>query len=577
VTERVLFVVLARGGSRRIPGKNLLEVGGIPLVGHAVRVGRLSADRLAGGPHHIVCSTDDDAIARVASAWGASVLERPAELAGDDVLSVDAVRHALIASESAGPFRTVVLLQPTTPLTDPDDVVAAVETHRRTGDGVVGVTQSHPVWWHARADRDGEPFRTIADDADPDTLLLSGSVYVASAAVIADGRPLVEPGVTRMRIVAHERSVDIDEPVDMAVASALLDARPLRTVSIGDRMLGDGRAFVIAEAGVNHDGDPEVAHRLVDAAVAVGADAVKFQTFETDRLVSPGAPRARYQQDAADETDQAALLRGLALPASAWPALQAHATERGIVFLSTPFDDASADLLDGLGVPAFKVGSGDLTDLPFLARLARRGRPMIVSTGMADMVEVAAAVDTIRAAGDPPLALLQCVSSYPADPADADLRAIETMRRAFAVPVGWSDHTLGIETALAAVTLGAAIVEKHLTLDRGRPGPDHRASLEPDAFRSMVDGIRIVESAVGDGRKQRTAAEADTAAVARRSLRWLSDLPAGTVVEADHLVALRPADGLPPSTWTRLVGRATRQAVRGGSLVRLDDVDDAGR
>ncbi len=332
--------------------------------------------------------------------------------------------------------------------------------------------------------------------------------------------------------------------------------------------------FVIAEAGVNHDGDVATAHRLVDAAADVGADAVKFQTFDPDALAAVGAPKAAYQEAAGElAADQRAMLRRLALPDDAWSALQAHARDRGIGFLSTPFDDRSADLLDALDVPAFKVGSGELTNLPFITRLAGRGRPMLISTGMADMVEVAAAVDAVRAAGDPPLGLFHCVSSYPAAAADANLRAIETLRRAFGVPVGWSDHTPGIETALGAVAIGASLIEKHLTLDRDAAGPDHRASLEPDGFRALVAGIRSTEASLGDGRKRPVDAERDVAAVARRSLHWRRDLAAGATIGPDDLVALRPGTGLAPGRSTDLVGRRTASPVGGGQMVRGSDIE----
>jgi N,N'-diacetyllegionaminate synthase len=266
------------------------------------------------------------------------------------------------------------------------------------------------------------------------------------------------------------------------------------------------------------------------------------------------------------------MLARLALRPDDWPALQAHANDKGILFLSTPFDDASADLLDRLDVPGFKVGSGELTNLPFLGRLARKGRPMIVSTGMATMPEVAAAVDAIRATGLEDLALLHCVSAYPAASSDANLRAMATMRAAFGLQTGWSDHTPGIDLPIAATALGAAIIEKHLTLDRSRHGPDHAMSLERDAFAAMVRAIRTAESAIGgDGMKRPTDAEREIAAVARRSLHWARDLVAGAVIEEDDLVAQRPGTGLSPARTVDLIGRHTARAVVGGDLVREDD------
>jgi len=266
------------------------------------------------------------------------------------------------------------------------------------------------------------------------------------------------------------------------------------------------------------------------------------------------------------------MLARLALPDDAWSGLQAHAVDRGLVFLSSPFDDASADLLDRLDVPAFKVASGELTNLPFLARLARRGRPLLVSTGMADMVEVAAAVDEIAGAGDPRIALFHCVSAYPADPSDANLAAMDTLRHAFHVPTGWSDHSLGLELPIAAAALGADLIEKHLTLDRTRPGPDHRASMEPDDFRAMVAAVRAVRGSIGSGAKTPAEAELPVAAVARRSLYWARSLTRGTPVGPDDLVALRPGAGLSPARTNDLIGRRTARSVSAGTLVRAEDL-----
>jgi N-acetylneuraminate synthase/N,N'-diacetyllegionaminate synthase len=576
VTDPVLFLVPARAGSRRVPGKNLRLVAGIPLVGHAIRIARLTAAGLPDGPHRVVCSTDDEAIAATARTWGAEVpFSRPAELATDDATSVDVALHALAWFEANGVrFRAIALVQPTSPLTDPADLRAAVERFDRSvGRGVVSVTSAHPAAWHVGIGPGGGD-RIVTIGGDDGGLLLTGAFYVVDPSTLRKTGRFVEPGRTVGLPVAPERSVDIDRETDFVVAEAAAAARPIRPLTLAGRALGAGRTLVIAEAGVNHDGDPERAHRLIDAAADTGADAVKFQTFDPDALAAPGAPTAAYQRAGGETTgDQRAMLLRLALPVESWPALQAHATERGVVFLSTPFDDASADLLDRLDVPAFKVGSGELTNLPFLRRLARRGRPLLVSTGMAEMVEVAAAVDAVAAAGDPPVALFHCVSSYPADPATANLRAIPTLRNAFGLPTGWSDHSLGIELPIAATAIGASLIEKHLTLDRNAAGPDHRASLEPDAFRAMVAGIRTVEVALGSGEKTPDPTEQAIAAVARRSLHWQRSLDAGAAVSSDDLTALRPGTGLSPARWDDLVGRRTTRPVTAGRLVDVEDVE----
>jgi N,N'-diacetyllegionaminate synthase len=345
-----------------------------------------------------------------------------------------------------------------------------------------------------------------------------------------------------------------------------------RAVEIGNHGIGVGhRCFIIAEAGVNHNGDVEMAKRLVDVAAQAGVDAVKFQTFRAERVISPLAPKAEYQVRAtgADET-QLEMARRLELPFDAFRTLFAYCREKNILFLSTPFDEESADFLAELGVCAFKIPSGEITNLPFLTHVACKRKPMIVSTGMAYLGEVETAVRTIEQAGNASMVLLHCVSNYPADPADINLRAMQTMVAAFGYPVGFSDHTLGSEVSLAAVALGACVVEKHFTLDRGLPGPDHRGSLEPQELVGLVDAVRAVEAALGDGRKQPAASEANTAAVARKSLFAARDIPAGTTLSADAIAIMRPGTGLSPALRSSLVGRTARVPIAAGTLLAVD-------
>ncbi|MEA2479172.1 MAG: N,N-diacetyllegionaminate synthase [Thermoleophilaceae bacterium] len=334
-------------------------------------------------------------------------------------------------------------------------------------------------------------------------------------------------------------------------------------VEIAGRAIGPGEpVYVIAEAGVNHDGDVDRALALVDAAAAAGADAVKFQTFDPAALASDGAPLAEYQQGRVEAESQRAMLDRLALGEDDFRRLAGHARDRGVAFLSTPFDEGSAELLERLGVPAFKVGSGELTNLPLLASLARRGRPLLVSTGMATIDEVGAAVRAVREAGSPPLVLLHCLSAYPAPADQANLRAIGTLREAFGVPVGWSDHCLELEPTLAAVALGAVVVERHLTLDRTAAGPDHSMSSEPPELAELIRRIRVVEAALGDGVKRPQQAELDTRAVARRSLVATRDLAAGERINAGDVAIKRPGGGLEPRELERLVGARLALAVR---------------
>jgi N-acetylneuraminate synthase len=334
-------------------------------------------------------------------------------------------------------------------------------------------------------------------------------------------------------------------------------------ISIGP----DEPVFVIAEAGVNHNGDPALAHRLVDVAAECGADAVKFQSFEVDSLVTRAAPMAGYQRNnTGSDASQHAMLQALALPAALQRELQDHCRERNIVFLSSPFDHGSLELLLKLGVPALKMPSGELTNEGLLRAMARSGLPLLVSTGMATLEEVATALRWIEEEDNQQVVLLHCLSSYPADPAEVNLRAMGTLERTFDRPTGYSDHTLGIAVALAAVALGACALEKHFTLDHGMEGPDHAASVEPGELQALVSGVRQVRASLGDGVKRPQPSEQSTAAVARKSLVAARYVPAGTVLGADMIAVKRPGTGLAPASLPELVGRRTRRAFAEGEL-----------
>jgi N,N'-diacetyllegionaminate synthase len=337
-----------------------------------------------------------------------------------------------------------------------------------------------------------------------------------------------------------------------------------------DKIVDPARTFIIAEAGVNHNGRMDLAEKLIDTAWEAGADAVKFQTFKAEKLAAPNAPKASYQVETTGGGEtQHEMLKKLELPPEWHQELMAYALKKGILFLSTPFDEESADLLESLDLPFFKIGSGEITNEPFLKYLAAKGRPLLLSTGMSYLNEVIEAVEVIRQGGGTRIALMHCVSNYPADPADANLRALQTMRKATGLPVGYSDHTPGIEIALAAVALGACVVEKHFTLDRRLAGPDHRASLEPNELRRLVHSIRNVEQALGHGRKEPALSEADTAQVVRKSLVAARDMPAGTCLTEPLIAIKRPGTGLKPSLRSELVGRTLRVPIQEGQLFQL--------
>jgi N,N'-diacetyllegionaminate synthase len=331
------------------------------------------------------------------------------------------------------------------------------------------------------------------------------------------------------------------------------------------------RCTVIAEAGVNHNGDPDLALRMVEVAAQCGADVIKFQTFRASALATAHAPKAAYQiarTEAAESQRQ--MLERLELDESAYRELVQAAARAKLEFLSTPFDEASADLLAELGVERFKIPSGEVSNHPLLRHIARKRKPILLSTGMCTLADVEGAVAALRDAGCDELTLLHCTSSYPAPHADVNLRAMETLRRAFGVPVGLSDHTEGIAVATAAAALGASVIEKHFTLDRRMPGPDHAASLEPDELAQLVRAIRQVEAALGDGIKRPMPSELDVRRVARKSLVAARDLAAGTTLEAAHLCAKRPGDHISPAELDRVVGRVLRTSLRADEPVEWD-------
>ena len=327
---------------------------------------------------------------------------------------------------------------------------------------------------------------------------------------------------------------------------------------------------------MNHNGDISLARQQIHAAAQAGADTVKFQSFSAEKLVVAGTPTAAYQKTNSGDTDQMAMLRRLELSEPMHRELAAFADSLGIEFMSTPFDEEAADMLVSLGVRRIKVPSGELTNHPLIAHVARKGLPLIISTGMATLEEVGDSLAVIertrREVGlDGPLAdaltLLHCTSNYPTELEDVNLRAIQTLGSTFGVPVGYSDHTNGILVAVAAAALGAHVVEKHFTTDRTLPGPDHQASIEPREFAEMVRQIRAVGRALGDGQKVPRASELPVRELVRRSIVAARDIPANRIITADDLALRRPGHGLPPAEILNVVGRRARITLVGGTLV----------
>jgi len=332
------------------------------------------------------------------------------------------------------------------------------------------------------------------------------------------------------------------------------------------------KTLIIAEAGVNHNGDLALARQLIDVAADAGADLVKFQTFSADRLVTTYASKADYQTKTSDAGEsQHAMIHRLELTRDMHEALIAHCRSRGIQFFSTGFDPESIDLLVELGLDRFKVPSGEITNLPYLRHVGRYGKPVILSTGMATLGEIEAAIDVIEQAGTPraSITVMHCTTEYPTPMAEVNLRAMQSIHAAFGIAVGYSDHTSGVEVAIAAVAMGASVIEKHFTLDRSLPGPDHKASLEPEELKAMVAAIRNIEIALGDGIKRLTQSEAKNKPIARKSLVASRAIKAGEIFSAQNITTKRPGTGISPMRWDEVMGRTAPRDFVADELIEL--------
>ena len=320
------------------------------------------------------------------------------------------------------------------------------------------------------------------------------------------------------------------------------------------------KVYIIAEAGDNHNGDFKTALKLVDVAKRAGADCVKFQTFVTEEIISKYAEMAEYQKkNTGKEESQFEMVKRLELSFDEFRKIKEYCDRVGIQFLSTPFDLKSVDFLNELGVPFFKIPSGEITNYPYLIKIAHTGKPVVMSTGMCEPDEILAAINVLEKNGSGEITLLHCNTEYPTPLKDVNLYAMRTMKKMFGKKVGYSDHTKGIEVPVAAVALGACVIEKHFTLDKNMPGPDHKASLEPDELGRMVKNIRNIEIALGDGVKRVSESERKNIAIARKSIVARRNIQEGEILTEENLAVKRPGTGINPMQWMEVLGtRAVR-------------------
>ena len=341
------------------------------------------------------------------------------------------------------------------------------------------------------------------------------------------------------------------------------------------------RTFIIAEAGVNHNGSLEIAKKLIDVSSLAGADAVKFQTFRASKLLTASAEKVRYQlENTGTNEPQLEMLEKLELSSEMHRELLSYCQKKNIIFMSTPFDEASVDLLDNLGMEIFKISSGEITNKPLIQHVASKKKHVFLSTGMSYLGEVEKAIGWIddiwnKLDKRPQLTILHCVSNYPAKTEDVNLNALRTMGMAFGLPVGYSDHTMGIDVAIAAVAVGARVIEKHFTLARDMKGPDHKASIEPNELKDMVHAIRNIEKAMGDGIKKPAKSEISTKKIARRSLVAARDIKAGKSLLSEDILIKRPGIGIPAEFKDKIVGMQLERDISVDSIIRWEDLKRA--
>lgn len=330
------------------------------------------------------------------------------------------------------------------------------------------------------------------------------------------------------------------------------------------------RVYIIAEAGVNHNGSIEIAKQLIDAAVQAGVDAVKFQTFKTESLVCKDAKKAEYQTETTDKAEsQFEMLKKLELTVDMHKELIEYCKQKNVAFLSTPFDLESIDLLEQLGMEVYKIPSGEITNYPYLRKIGHTGKKVIMSTGMSSIEEVRQAVKVLRENGSKEVVVLHCNTEYPTPMSDVNLKAMLTLKEELGLEVGYSDHTKGIEVPIAATALGATVIEKHFTLDKNMVGPDHKASLEPEELKQMVQAIRNIEKALGDGKKEPSQSEKKNIQVVRKSIVAKCDISAGETFSENNITTKRPGTGINPMNWEKVIGKKAKKNFKVDELIEL--------
>jgi len=563
-------IILARGGSKAVPKKNIKKLAGKPLIAYTIEAALKSKlDR-------VIVSTDCKEIAEVSRRYGAEVpFMRPAKLATDTAHSRPVLVHAINYLEKTEkyPVDIVVMLQPTSPLREACDIDAGLEKLVKTrADSVTSICETeYPPYWVKTLKGDKlDRFVKSKIDYDqlerqqlPKTYQLNGAIFVTWKHIIMKQKQILGKD-TRAIFMESERSMDIDTELDFGIIEKMMGGNKKKNVKIRNRVIGNGRpCFIIAEAGVNHNGSMKLAKKLIDKAKDAGADAIKFQNFNTEKLVLKSSPKAEYQvKRTGKKESQYEMLKRLEISKKQTRELMKYCAKKRIIFLSTPYDNESADLLEELGAPAFKIASCDLTNTPLLRYVAKKKKPIILSTGMSTMLEIENAVQEIEKTGNTRIILLHCVTDYPAKLEEINLNALNSLRNNFDFPIGYSDHTMSPAVSLASVSMGSTVLEKHFTLSRKMKGPDHSASIEPAGLKKLVKNIRAIEKSLGKEIKMPTKSERSNRKNMRRSLFAKIDIPAKTVITEDMISVKRPTTGMSPADYDLVIGSTSRAKIR---------------
>lgn len=533
----------------------------------------------------IFVSTDCNKIAKIAKEWGAEVpFLRLKNISQDKSNVTDAIFYSTEKLEKLN-FKadTIILIQPTSPLVEASHIKQAFKLFKDEKKPVISITELEiPISWifnlKGKKLKTSEKVIHLRQKQRQKYYRPNGAIYISSLEDLKKYKSFYTEK-TIGYLMDYENSIDIDYKEDLIIAEKILEYRwekqRKKEIQILGRKIGEGRdLFFIAEAGINHNGKIEIAKKLVDLAKEAGADAVKFQTFKAEKVVSIFAKKADYQLATTNpQESQFDMIKKLELSEEEFIELKEYCDKREIIFLSTPFDIESLEFLDKLNIPAFKIGSGDLNNYFLLKEVAKKGKPIILSTGMSYFVEIFNSLELLNRYGNDNIVLLHCITNYPAKAEEANLKVIRNLKFIFRKPVGFSDHTLGEEVALQSLVFQPCIIEKHFTLDKNMEGPDHKASLSPEELKSLIAKLKNLRFSFGDGEKKLSKEEEKNRKIVRRSLFAKSFIPKGTIIKEEHLEALRPGGGISTMEIEKILGKKAKSDIKKGQMLYLNYIE----